>query len=140
MISSADKKFILEAIASGILSGVYKATNVSKPSVASYTKGIPFVHGFKPEVALVSKLQYEKAVKAVPLQKVNLEVQEISIASTPGSLRTPVDSYKLISVSVHLVSSTDYLRKNEKAKVENFLVEIIVCPQAGMLSARIDKD
>lgn len=140
MISNADKKFILEAVASGILSGVYRAANISKPSVASYTKGLPFVHGFKPEAALVSKLQYEKAIKAVPLQKVNLEVQEISIGSTPGSLRTPADSYKIISVSIHIVSSTDYLRKNEKAKVENFLVEVIVCPQAGMLSARIEKD
>ena len=140
MISSADKKLIIESIANSILSGVYRASNVSKPSVATYTKGIPFVYGFKPEAALVSKLQYEKAVKAAPLQKVDLEVQEISIGSTPGSLRTPIDAYKMISVSVHLVSSTAYLRKNEKAKVENFLVEVIVCPQAGMLSARIDKD
>jgi len=140
MISAIDKKFILESLATSVLSVVYRAANVTKQSSASYVKGVPVVYGFKPESALVSKAQYEKAIKLVPLQKVDLEVQEISIGSTPGSLRTPADSYKIISVSVHLVSSTDYLRKNEKAKIENFLVEIIVCPQAGMISARINKD
>lgn len=140
MISALDKKLVLESLALSVVSGVYKASNISKPSLNTYTKGVPFVYGFKPEVALVSKAQYEKAIKAVPLHKVDLEIQEISIGSTPGSLRTVVDSYKIVSVSIHLVSSTEYLRKNEKAKVENFLVEIIVCPQAGMLSARLSKD
>lgn len=140
MISNAEKKHLLDLISAGILHDVYKATRISKSTITSYVKGVPAVYGFTPETALVAKAQYEKAIKAIPLQKFNLEVQEIAIASTPGSLRTVVDSYKIISVSIHLVSSTEYLRKNEKAKVENLLVELIVCPQAGMLSTRFYKD
>lgn len=140
MISSTEKKTILELLAISVLKDVYKASSISKPSITSYTKGVPVVYGFAPENAMVAKAQYEKSIKSVPLQKLNLEVQELVIGSTPGALRTVVDSYKMISVSVHLVSSTDYLRKNEKAKVENLLVELLLCPQAGMLSARIYKD
>lgn len=140
MISNTEKKNLLELMASAVINGVYKASNVTRNATSTYTKGVPVVYGFKPETALVSKAQYEKAIRSVPTLKLELEVQEISINSTPGSLRTPADSYKMISVSVHLVSSTEYLRKNEKAKVENFLLEIIVCPQAGMLSARLIKD
>lgn len=140
MISSLEKKLLLELVADSVLKGVYRASNITKNSAGTYTKGVPIVYGFKPEKALVSKAQYEKSIKSVPLQKLNLEIQELSIGSSPGALRTVVDSYKLISVSIHLVSSTEYLQKNEKAKVENFLVELILCPQAGMLSVRIDKD
>lgn len=140
MISNTEKKSLLELMATAVLNGVYKASNITRNATSTYTKGVPVVYGFKPETALVSKAQYEKSIRAVPTLKLELEVQEISISSTPGSLRTPADSYKMISVSVHLVSSTEYLRKNEKAKVENFLLEIIVCPQAGMLSARLIKD
>ena len=69
-----------------------------------------------------------------------MEIQEVEVTSTPSALKSAADSYKLICVTIHIVTSSEYLRKHEKAKVENFLVEIVVCPQAGMLSARIEKD